>query len=91
MSEVGAAERDCEKEAQRRGLGIHLRWLRALLDLCELEAADVVAGSQCRASGAEKAGKGLLAQTESFRWTRNYASRAAALPILHGVRPFFHG
>src|SRR5215468_9150133 len=43
MGEVGAAERDSEEEAQRRGLRIHLRWLRTLLDLCELEAADVVA------------------------------------------------
>jgi hypothetical protein len=31
--DVGSAERDGEEEAQRRGLGIHLRWLRALLDL----------------------------------------------------------
>ena len=43
MGEVSAAERYGEKEAQRRGLGIHLRWLRTLLDLCELETADVVA------------------------------------------------
>src|SRR5215203_1425839 len=43
MGEVGAAERDGEEEAQRRGLRIHLRWLRTLLDLRKLEAADVVA------------------------------------------------
>src|SRR5262249_30345502 len=41
MGEVGAAKRDGEKEAQRRSLAIHLRWLRALLDLRKLEAADV--------------------------------------------------
>src|SRR5215470_4067066 len=58
MGEVGAAERGGEKEAQRRGLGIHLRWLRALLDLCELETADVVAGRSV-GRAAEKAGKGL--------------------------------
>src|SRR5215471_19404355 len=58
MGEVGAAERDGEEEAQRRGLPIHLRRLRALLDLDKLEAADVVAG---RSGGraAEKASKGL--------------------------------
>jgi hypothetical protein len=44
MAEVGTAERDGEEEAQRRGLRIHLRGMRALLDLRELEAADVVAG-----------------------------------------------
>jgi hypothetical protein len=33
MGEVGAAERDGEKETQRGGLTIHLRWLRALLNL----------------------------------------------------------
>src|SRR5262249_59434140 len=54
MGEVGAAQRDGEEEAQRRGLGIHLRWLRALLDLRELEAADVVA----RRSVGRAAGKG---------------------------------
>jgi len=58
MGEVGAAERDGEKEAQRRGLCIHLRGLRALLDLCELEAADVVAGRSV-GRAAEKSGKGL--------------------------------
>jgi hypothetical protein len=46
------------KEAQRRGLGIHLRRLRALFDLCELEAADVIAGCSV-GRAAEKAGKGL--------------------------------
>ena len=43
MGKVGAAERDGEEEAQRRGLHIHLRWLRTLIDLRKLEAADVVA------------------------------------------------
>jgi hypothetical protein len=58
MGEVGAAERDGEKEAQCRGLGIHLRWLRPLLDLRELEAADVAASCSV-GRAAEKAGKGL--------------------------------
>src|SRR4029077_10408581 len=58
MSEVGAAERDGEEEAQCRGLPIHLRWLRALLDLRKLEAADVVAGRRV-GGAAEKSGKGL--------------------------------
>src|SRR6516162_11705320 len=58
MGEVGAAERDGEEKAQRRGLRIHLRWLRTLLDLCELEAADVVAGRGI-GGAAEKSGKGL--------------------------------
>ena len=58
MGEVGAAERYGEKEAQRRGLGIHLRWLRTLLDLCQLEAADVVA-TRGIGGAAEKSGKGL--------------------------------
>ena len=56
MGEVSAAERDGEEEAQRRGLCIHLRWLRALLDLCELEAADVVA-TRGIGGAAEKSGK----------------------------------
>src|SRR5580700_6678806 len=43
MGEVSTAERDGEEEAQRRGLRIHLRRLRTLLDLRKLEAADVVA------------------------------------------------
>src|SRR5262252_11153572 len=58
MGEVGAAERDGEEEAQCRGLPIHLRWLRALLDLRKLEAADVVAGCGV-GRAAEKSGKGL--------------------------------
>src|SRR5258708_6965931 len=58
MGEVGAADRDSEEEAQRRGLGIHLRWLCTLLDLCELEAADVVA-SRSVGRAAEKVGKCL--------------------------------
>src|SRR5438128_1785690 len=58
MGEVGAAKRDGEEEAQRRGLGIHLRWLRALLDLRKLKAADVVAGRSV-GRAAEKSGKGL--------------------------------
>src|SRR5215472_8602619 len=58
MGEVGAAERDGEEEAQRRGLRIHLRWLRTLLDLCELEAADVVVARGV-GGAAEKSGKGL--------------------------------
>src|SRR5262249_3546673 len=58
MGEVGAAERDGEEEAQRRGLPIHLRRLRALLDLRQLEAADVVAGRSV-GRAAEKSGKGL--------------------------------
>src|ERR1700758_4934341 len=58
MGEVGAPERDGEEEAQCRGLRIHLWWLGTLLDLCELEAADIVA---VRGIGgaAEKSGKGL--------------------------------
>src|SRR5204862_291701 len=58
MGEVGAPERDGEEEAQRRGLRIHFRWLRTLLDLCELQAADIVA---VRSIGgpAEKSGEGL--------------------------------
>ena len=58
MGKVGAAERDSAEEAQRRGLGIHLRWLRTLLDLCQLEAADVVA-TRGIGGAAEKSGKGL--------------------------------
>src|SRR5262249_57768867 len=58
MGEVGAPKRDSEKEAQRRGLRIHLRWLHTLLDLCELEAADVVAARGI-GGAAEKSGKGL--------------------------------
>ena len=58
MGEIDAAERDGEEEAQRRGLCIHLRWLRTLLDLCELEAADVVAARSI-GGAAEKSGKGL--------------------------------
>jgi hypothetical protein len=57
MGEVSAAECDGEEEAQRRGLRIHLRWLRTLLDLCKLEAADVVADRGI-GGAAEKAGKG---------------------------------
>jgi hypothetical protein len=56
MGEVGAAERDGEKEAQRRRLCIHLRWLRALRDL---ETTDIVAGRSVRRA-AEKAGKSLM-------------------------------
>ena len=58
MGEVGAPERDGEEEAQRRGLRIHFRGLRTLLDLCELEAADIVA---VRSIGgpAEKSGEDL--------------------------------
>src|SRR5208337_5115099 len=58
MGEIGAAERDGEEEAQRRRLAVHLRWLCALLDLCELEAANVVAGRSV-GRAAEKTGKGL--------------------------------
>src|SRR5262245_50288222 len=58
MGEVGAAESNGEEEAQRRGLPIHLRRLRALLDLRKLEAADVVAGRSV-GGAAEKSGKGL--------------------------------
>jgi hypothetical protein len=47
-----------EKEAQRRGLCIHLRRLCALFDLCHLEAVDVVADCSV-GRAAEKAGKGL--------------------------------
>jgi hypothetical protein len=53
MGEVGAAERDGEEKAQGRSLRIHLRWLRPLLDLRKLEAADVVAGRSIGASGRE--------------------------------------
>src|SRR6516165_7982292 len=49
---------DGEKEAQRRGLCIHLRWLRTLLDLCQLETADIVAARGI-GGAAEKSGKGL--------------------------------
>ena len=58
MSEVSAAERNGEEEAQRRGLRVHLRGLRTLLDLCQLKAADVVAARGIRRA-AEKSGKGL--------------------------------
>src|SRR5208337_328109 len=58
MGEVGAADRDGEKETQRRSLAIHLRWLRALLDLRKLEATDVVAGRSI-GGAAEKSGKSL--------------------------------
>src|SRR5208283_941084 len=58
MGEVGAAERDGEEEAQRRGLRIHLRWLRTPFDLRKLEAADVVAGRGI-GRAAKKSGKGL--------------------------------
>jgi len=39
-------------------LRIHLRWLRPLLDLRKLEAADVVAGRGI-GRAAKKSGKGL--------------------------------
>jgi hypothetical protein len=58
VGEVGAAERNGEEEAQCRGLGIDRRWLRTLLDLCELEAADVVAARGV-GGAADKFGKGL--------------------------------
>ena len=58
MGEVGAAECDGEEEAQRRGLGIHLRWLRTLLDLRKLEVADIVTGRGI-GRAAEKSGKDL--------------------------------
>ncbi len=58
MGEVSAAERDAEEEAQRRGLRVHLRRLRTLLDLCELKAADVVAARGI-GGATEKSGKGL--------------------------------
>src|SRR5579862_7739522 len=58
MGEVSAAERDGEEEAQRRGLRVHLRGLRTLLDLCELKAADVVAARGI-GRAAEKSGEGL--------------------------------
>jgi hypothetical protein len=57
MGKVGTTERDGEKEAQRRGLGIHLRRLRALLDLRKLKAANVAAGRSI-GRAAKKAGKG---------------------------------
>jgi len=44
VGEIGAAKRDGEEEAQRRGLRIHLRGLHALFDLRKLEMAQVVAG-----------------------------------------------
>jgi hypothetical protein len=56
MDKVGRAYRDGEKEARRRGLGIHLWRLRVLLDLCKLEAADIVAGHSV-GRAAEKARK----------------------------------
>jgi hypothetical protein len=58
MGEVSAAKRDSKEEAQRRGLGIHLRWLRAVLDLCELGGAHIVGGRSV-GRAAEEAGKGL--------------------------------
>ena len=58
MGEVRTAERDGEEKAQRRGLRIHLRRLRALFDLRELEPADVVAGRRI-GRAAEKSRKGL--------------------------------
>ena len=58
MGEVGAAERDGEEEAQGRSLCIHLRWLRALLDLRKLETADIVAGRGI-GRAAQKSGKHL--------------------------------
>jgi hypothetical protein len=57
MGEVSAAKRDGEEEAQRRGLRVHLRGLRTLLDLCELKAADVVAARGI-GGASEKSGKG---------------------------------
>jgi hypothetical protein len=47
-----------KKKPQRRGLRIHLRRLRALLDLQKLKAADVVAGRGV-GRAAEKSGEGL--------------------------------
>jgi hypothetical protein len=44
--------------ARGRSLRIHLRWLRPLLDLRKLEAADVVAGRSI-GRAAEKSGKRL--------------------------------
>ena len=58
MGEISAAERDGEEETQRRSLRIHLRGLRALLDLRKLKAADVVT-ARCIRRPAEKSGKGL--------------------------------
>jgi hypothetical protein len=46
MGEVGAAERDGEEEAQRRGLRIHLRWLRGLLIGAKVHAF-LCTGSTC--------------------------------------------
>jgi hypothetical protein len=69
----GAAECDGEKEAQRRGLPIHLRGLRALLHLRELEAADIVAG---RSLGRfEFFGSNVLADSKcrAFHYGLKYA------------------
>jgi len=57
MGEVGRAERDDDKNTQCRGLAIHLRRLRPLLDLCELETANVV-GDRSFGRAAQKTGKG---------------------------------
>src|SRR5215475_7947200 len=76
MGEVGAAERNGEEEAQRRGLPIHLRWLRTLLDLRKLEAADVVAGRSV-GRAAEKSGKSQLV---SATLATGSASARSALP-----------
>jgi len=58
MGKISTAKRDGEEEAQRRGLRIHLRWLRTLLDLRKLEAADVIAARGI-GRAAEKSSKGL--------------------------------
>jgi len=58
MGEVSPAERDDEEKPQRRGLRVHLRRLRTLLDLRKLEAAEVVAGRGV-GRAADKSGKNL--------------------------------
>ena len=58
VGEIEAAERDLEKEAQSRDLSVHLRRLRALLDLMHLEPAQVLRRRRVRRA-AEKDGEGL--------------------------------
>src|ERR1700759_4958062 len=91
VGEVGAAERDGEEEAQRRGLRTHRRWLHTLLDLCELEAADVVAARGI-GGAAEKPGKGfdvpdivvlrILAKAPD-RHVRDHAAKIADRLVRH--------
>ena len=58
MGEIEAAERNLEKKAQSRDLGVHLRRLRALLDLMHLEPAQIFRRRRVRRA-AEKDGEGL--------------------------------